>query len=59
MEKSSVLILLTLFTLVTGLVIAAYQLWSADKSKKEGEHSALADRFASKKRVYGNAGKDV
>lgn len=59
MEKSSVLILLTLFTLLTGLGIAIYQLWSADQSKKTGEHSALAARFASKKRIYGNAGKDV
>ena len=48
MEHSTILISLTLFTLLCGLAIATYQLWSADKAKAEGEHSALAARFAGK-----------
>ena len=38
MEKSTILISLTLFTLVCGLVIAAYQLWAGDRAEKTGEH---------------------
>ena len=48
MEKSTILIGLTLFTLLVGIAIAAYQLWSADKSQQQGERSALAARFGSK-----------
>ena len=45
MDKSLVLIGLTLFTLLVGLAIAFYQLWSADKAQKEGDPSALAARY--------------
>ncbi len=34
MERSTVLILLTLFTLLSGMAVAAYQLWEAEKAKK-------------------------
>lgn len=50
MDKSTVLIGLTLFTLLVGLAIAAYQLWSADKAQEQNEHSALAKRFGGKTR---------
>jgi hypothetical protein len=39
------LILLTLFTLVAGLVVAAYQLWSAGDAKAKGSHSALTGHY--------------
>ena len=48
MDKSTILIGLCLGTLLIGLGIAIYQLWSADKSKEQSEHSALAARFAGK-----------
>ena len=39
MEKSTVLIALTLVTLLAGLAIAVYQLWSTARAKKQEEHS--------------------
>ena len=45
MDKSLALIGLTLFTLLVGVAIAIYQLWSADKAQKEGDPSALAARY--------------
>ena len=38
MEKSTVLICLTLFTLLAGMAVAAYEVWATDKAKKTGEH---------------------
>ena len=46
MGSSLIVISLALVTLLIGLAIAIYQLWSADRAKKEGEHSALAHRFS-------------
>ena len=46
MGSSLIVISLALVTLLTGLAIATYQLWSADRAQKEGEHSALAHRFS-------------
>ena len=34
MEKSTVLAALTLITLLSGMAVAAYQLWDAEKAKK-------------------------
>lgn len=34
MEKSTILISLTLFTLLAGLAVAAYQLWATDRAEK-------------------------
>ena len=34
MEKSTLLIFLTLFTLLSGMAVAAYQLWAVEKAKK-------------------------
>lgn len=34
MERSTVLIILTLFTLLSGMAVAAYQLWDAERAKK-------------------------
>ena len=34
MERSTVLMLLTLFTLLSGMGVAAYQLWDAERAKK-------------------------
>ena len=48
MDKSFVLIALCLGTLLIGLAIAIYQLWSANKAQEQGEHSALAKRFGGK-----------
>ena len=48
MGSSLAVISLALITLLTGLAIAIYQLWSANESQKEGEHSALARRFGGK-----------
>ena len=48
MGSSLIIISLALLTLLAGLAVAAYQLWSADKAQKEGEHSALAARFGGK-----------
>ena len=48
MEKSTILISLTLFTLLVGVAIGIYQLWSAEKSKQKGPHSALAARYGGK-----------
>ena len=39
MEKSTILIVLTLATLLTGMAIAAYQLWSTARAKRQGEHT--------------------
>ena len=50
MGHSATLISLSLITLLIGIGIAAYQLWSADTAQKEGEHSALAARFGGKVR---------
>ena len=33
MERSTTLAILTLFTLLTGMAIAAYQLWDAERAK--------------------------
>ena len=38
MERSTVIITLALFTLLVGIAVAAYQLWSADRAQKTGEH---------------------
>ncbi len=38
MDKSTIIISLALFTLLSGLAIAIYQLWSADQAQKKGEH---------------------
>ncbi len=38
MEKSTVLITLTLFTLLAGLAVAIYQLWAGDRAEKTQEH---------------------
>ena len=46
MGSSLIVISLALVTLLIGLAIAIHQLWSADKAKQEGEHSALAHRFS-------------
>lgn len=48
MGSSLIVIGLALFTLLIGVAIAIYQLWSANKSQEQGEHSALAARFAGK-----------
>ena len=45
MGSSLIVISLALGTLLIGIVIAAYQLWSTNKSQEQGEHSALAKRF--------------
>lgn len=34
MERATVLIMLTLVTLLSGMGIAAYELWKAEKAKK-------------------------
>ena len=44
MEKDTVLAALVLFTLLVGLAIGFYQLYSVDRAKKEGSQSALGDR---------------
>ncbi len=49
MEHSTILIVLTLFTLLAAIGWASYELWGAKKAKEEGEHSALAARFGGKK----------
>lgn len=38
MDKSLILGILALFTLLSGMAVAAYQLWDAEKAKKMGEH---------------------
>ena len=48
MDKSFVLIALSLGTLLIGLAVAIYQLWSANKAQQQGEYSALAKRFGGK-----------
>ena len=39
MERSTILILLTLMTLLAGMAIALYQLWSTKRAQKTGEHT--------------------
>jgi hypothetical protein len=34
MERSTVLAILTLFTLLSGMAVASYQLWVAERAKK-------------------------
>ncbi len=46
MGSSLIVISLALLTLLAGIAVAVHQLWSADRAKKEGEHSALAHRFS-------------
>ena len=41
MERSTVLIALTLFTLLFGMAVAAYQLWDAERSKKADNPTRL------------------
>ena len=48
MEKSTILICLTMFTLLIGVAIAVYQLFSAHRSQQKGPHSALAARYGGK-----------
>ena len=38
MEKSALLASLALFTLLAGMAVAVYQLWSVDRAKKTGSH---------------------
>ena len=39
---------LSLVTLLCGLSVAAYQLWSAEHARQDGQHSALAARYGGK-----------
>lgn len=41
MERSTLLIMLTLFTLLAGMAVAAYQLWDAERAKKDGDKGHL------------------
>ena len=41
MDKSTILIALSLFTLLAGMAVAAYQLWDAENAKKTGESGKL------------------
>lgn len=45
MGHSTILISLSLVTLLCGLSIAAYQLWSAENARQDGRQSALAARY--------------
>ena len=51
MDKSTAIIMLCLGTLLIGLAISIYQLWSSHHSQKKGDHSTLAARFGGKKRM--------
>ena len=44
MERDTIIISLVLFTLVAGLAIGFYQLYSVARAKKRGSQSALGDR---------------
>ena len=48
MGSSLIVISLALLTLLAGIAVAAYQLWSADQSQQKGNHSALAARYGGK-----------
>ena len=48
MGHSTILISLSLVTLLCSLSIAAYQLWSAEHARQDGQHSALAARYGGK-----------
>ena len=41
MERSTVLIMLTMFTLLAGMAVAAYQLWDAERAKKPGNPTKI------------------
>lgn len=43
MERSTVLIMLSLFTLLAGMAVAAYQLWDAERAKKDGAVSRMGN----------------
>ena len=42
MEKSTVLAMLTLFTLLSGMAVAAYQLWTVKDAKNVGEEGSAS-----------------
>ncbi|MCW6511583.1 hypothetical protein [Lichenifustis flavocetrariae] len=42
MEKSTVLAMLTLFTLLSGMAVAAYQLWMVKDAKNVGEEGSAS-----------------
>ena len=39
MDRSAVLAVLALFTLLAGMAVAAYQLWAAENAKQAGSQS--------------------
>ena len=43
MERATVLIGLTLFTLLAGMAVAAYQLWEAERAKKPGNPTKIGN----------------
>ena len=44
MERDTIIISLVMFTLLIGLAIGFYQLFSVERAKKRGSQSALGDR---------------
>ena len=41
MDRSTVIIVLALFTLLAGMAVAAYQLWDAERAKRAGNPTKI------------------